>query len=166
MLVAGIWHGAAWGFIVWGGLHGAALVVHRLSESLSKQVGAIAKWWKTIPGMVVAWFLTQLMVFFSWIFFRLPQLKDSGWAISHLWGHAPDVQFSEKVYLETLGIDRLELALVLGSLWLLMFLSYFIERGLRLQINWPLKIALVPVCLYAVWLFAPEGSLPYIYFDF
>ncbi|QIZ73166.1 MBOAT family O-acyltransferase [Oxynema aestuarii] len=166
MLVAGIWHGAAWGFIVWGGLHGAALVVHRLSESLSKQVGALAKWWKTIPGIVVAWFSTQLMVFFSWIFFRLPQLKDSGWAISHLWGHAPDVQFSEKVYLETLGIDRLELALVLGSLWLLMFLSYFIERGLRLQINWPLKMALVPVCLYVVWLFAPEGSLPYIYFDF
>ena len=37
MLITGIWHGASWGFIVWGILHGLALVIHRLVEAISQQ---------------------------------------------------------------------------------------------------------------------------------
>jgi alginate O-acetyltransferase complex protein AlgI len=47
-----------------------------------------------------------------------------------------------------------------------MSLVYSIQRGLKLQLNWPLKLLLVPLCLFAVWVLAPEGGLPYIYFDF
>jgi alginate O-acetyltransferase complex protein AlgI len=37
---------------------------------------------------------------------------------------------------------------------------------MKLQLNWPVKIMLVPICFYVVWLLAPQDSLPYIYFDF
>jgi len=37
MLIAGIWHGAAWGFVVWGGLHGFALIAHRLTDALTQR---------------------------------------------------------------------------------------------------------------------------------
>jgi alginate O-acetyltransferase complex protein AlgI len=47
-----------------------------------------------------------------------------------------------------------------------MFLVYAVHRGLKLQLNWPLKLLLVPLCFYIVWIFAPQGGLPYIYFDF
>jgi alginate O-acetyltransferase complex protein AlgI len=47
-----------------------------------------------------------------------------------------------------------------------MGIAYSIQRGLKLQLNWPLKLLLVPLSLFTVWLLAPTGGLPYIYFDF
>lgn len=165
MLVAGIWHGAAWGFIVWGGLHGLALAVHRLTEVVFKGL-RLEFLWKNAIGIFIGWVLTQAMVFGSWIFFRLPDLKDSRWVISNLWGHPADVQFAHKVYVEALGLERVQLSWMLGALAVGMLVNYTLIRGLKVELNWPVKLMLVPLCLYAVWVFAPEGGLPYIYFDF
>ncbi len=165
MLVAGIWHGAAWGFIVWGGLHGLALAVHRLTDVVFKWLRMEFLWDNAI-GIFIGWLLTQTMVFGSWIFFRLPDLKDSTSVISHLWEHPADVQFAHKVYVEALGLERVQLSWMLGALAVAMLVNYTLIRGLKLELNWPLKLMLVPLCLYAVWVFAPEGGLPYIYFDF
>ena len=87
MAIAGLWHGAAWGFIVWGLLHGIALVVHRLTDALSNQVTWLKRAWQSLPGVVLAWALTQSTVFSTWIFFRLPDLKDSWLVVQRLWGH-------------------------------------------------------------------------------
>ncbi|MGB3533353.1 MAG: MBOAT family O-acyltransferase [Microcoleaceae cyanobacterium] len=165
MIIAGIWHGAAWGFVVWGMLHGLALVIHRLSERLSK------KWsldwiWQTIPGIMSGWLITQFMVFFAWIFFRLPNLKDSIWAVKHLWGQAADIQFTHKVYIEALGLERNNIMLLLISLFIAMGVSTGLRQGLNLQIKWPIKLLFIPLCFFLVLLLAPEGGLPYIYFDF
>ena len=166
MLIAGIWHGAAWGFIVWGGFHGLALVIHRLTDALSHRYYQLKNWWHSIPGTVIAWLLTQSMVFMSWIFFRLPNLKDASWVIQHLWGHKADAQFVQKVYIEAIGIEPLQVGLLLGAIVAGMGIIFTLHRGLKLQLNWPVKIMLVPVSLYAVWLLAPKEALPYIYFDF
>lgn len=166
MLIAGIWHGAAWGFIVWGILHGLGLVLHRLTDVLSDRSEPLKHFWQGGLGIVLAWVLTQMMVFFTWIFFRLPDLKDSGLVIQRLWGHPADAQFAQKVYLETFGLEPVQIAFLLGILTALMGIAYTFNRVLKLQINWHIKLLLVPACLFAVWLLAPEGSLPYIYFDF
>ncbi len=166
MLIAGIWHGAAWGFIVWGGLHGLALVLHRLTDVQSKRQEWLQRWWRTVPGIVCAWLLTQSMVFISWIFFRLPNLQDSSLVIQRLWGHPADIQFGQRVYVETLQMSRLEITVLLWVLVAGMGLIYAFQRGLKLQLNWPIKIFLVPLCLFAAWLLAPNQSPPYIYFDF
>lgn len=166
MLIAGLWHGAAWGYVVWGGLHGVALVVHRLTEALSHKSEEAKSWWQSWFGLVVAWLLTQSMVFISWLFFRLPNLKDSILVIGHLWGHTADIQFAQKVYGEAIALGHTQLVLILSLLVVLMGMVYTLQRGLKLQINWPVKLLLVPVCLYAVWVLAPEGGMPYIYFDF
>lgn len=166
MLITGIWHGAAWGFVVWGGLHGLALVVHRLTQAISERIGWVKGWWKSFLGVLVAWFLTQLMVFVSWIFFRLPSIKQANLAIQKLWGDTGDIQFAQKVYIEAIGLGRSQIAVLLAALMASMGVVYCIQRGLKLQLNWPLKLLLVPLCLFAVWVLAPEGGLPYIYFDF
>lgn len=165
MLIAGIWHGAAWGFVVWGVLHGIALAIHRISETVSKQ-WSLENLWQSIPGCVFAWLLTQLTVFGSWIFFRLPDLRDSGWVVSHLWGHPADIQFAEKVYQESVHLERLQLTGLLAILAVAMAINYALHRGLKLQLNWPVKLILVPLCFFAVTVLAREGGLPYIYFDF
>jgi hypothetical protein len=72
----------------------------------------------------------------------------------------------EKVYVEALNLSQSQLAWVLTILAALMSVVYAFNRNLKLQFHWPVKLFFVPLCLYAVWLLAPEGSLPYIYFDF
>lgn len=166
MLLAGLWHGAAWGFIVWGGLHGVALVIHRLTAALSDRSEALKTWWRSVPGVILAWVITQLMVFTTWIFFRLPDLKDSGLVFQRLFGHVADLQFAQKVYVEGLQIDRPHLTFLLWLLVAGMGLAYGLNRGLKLQLSWTVKILLVPICLFAAWLLAPNETPPYIYFDF
>jgi alginate O-acetyltransferase complex protein AlgI len=166
MLITGIWHGAAWGFVVWGGLHGLALVVHRLTQAISERLDWLKSWWQSLLGVFVAWLLTQSMVFISWIFFRLPSIKQASLVIQNLWGHEADIQFAQKVYVEAMGLGREPLALLLATLIAFMVVIYSIQRGLKLQLNWPLKLLLVPLCLFTVLVLAPQGGLPYIYFDF
>ena len=62
MLLGGLWHGAAWGFVLWGAIHGLALVVeHRFRGKVS------------LPRPV-AWFLVFNIVSLAWIPFRAPDL--------------------------------------------------------------------------------------------
>ncbi|HQT46764.1 MAG TPA: MBOAT family O-acyltransferase, partial [Acidocella sp.] len=59
MLLVGLWHGAAWRFVLWGGLHGIYLVAHSLWRRLGRP----------LPG-TAAWAMTLLCVLFAWIPFR------------------------------------------------------------------------------------------------
>ncbi len=68
MLLGGLWHGASWKFIVWGGLHGAALVVHRIWKS---SVG------EKKPMRFVGPVLTLSWVCLLWIFFRAPDWQTA-----------------------------------------------------------------------------------------
>lgn len=166
MLIAGIWHGAALGYVIWGVFHGISLIFHRLTDAISDRFEPLEHFWQNPLGIVLAWLLTQIMVFTSWIWFRLPNLQDSSTVIQHLWGQPADEQFAQKVYIEALNLSQTQLAWVLGILFALMALVYAFNRNLKLQFHWHVKLFFVPLCLYAVWLLAPEGSLPYIYFDF
>ncbi|WP_413175573.1 MBOAT family O-acyltransferase [Anabaena azotica] len=166
MLVAGIWHGSAWGFIIWGILHGVALVVHRLTDAMSDRSKILTLFWQNPVGIIFAWLLTQIMVFTSWIWFRLPNVQDSALVIQHLWGHTADAQFAEKVYVEALNISQYQLSYLLLGLAIIMSIIYGFKRLMKLEFSWPIKLVFVPLCFYAVWILAPEGGLPYIYFDF
>jgi D-alanyl-lipoteichoic acid acyltransferase DltB (MBOAT superfamily) len=65
-LLGGLWHGAGWTFIIWGALHGCAMVVQR--------------WWRELgiplPAWL-AWLLTFLFVNVAWVFFRAASLRDA-----------------------------------------------------------------------------------------
>ena len=167
MLVAGVWHGDRWGFIVWGAIHGLALIIHRLTAAVSEKSNLFVGFWTSLPGVILAWALTQLTVFFSWIFFRLPNLNDASLAIRHLFGHSADIQFAQKVYYESFyNLSRAQIAVSLAGIVALMGVSYAVQRDLKLQLSWPIKVFLLPVCCFLAWVFAPSEAATYIYFDF
>jgi alginate O-acetyltransferase complex protein AlgI len=166
MLIAGIWHGNNWGFLIWGGLHGLGLVVHRLTQSSAKILPQMGVFWDTLPGVFLGWGLTQGLVFFSWLFFRLPDPNQYSLALQKLWGVPSDAQFAQKVYLESLGFSMAELWFLLLGLVGLMALAYGVKRWLKLELSWPLKLLMVPLLSILAWLLAPAETLPYIYFDF
>ncbi|TGE33837.1 MBOAT family O-acyltransferase [Desulfosporosinus sp. Sb-LF] len=55
MLLGGIWHGAGWTFIIWGGLHGTFLVINHLWRKLKIQLPKLLAWSITFVAVVVAW---------------------------------------------------------------------------------------------------------------
>jgi alginate O-acetyltransferase complex protein AlgI len=166
MLIAGVWHGNNWGFLIWGAIHGLALVGHRLNQAVAKAWSPLKRFWETVPGAVLGWGLTQLVVFFSWLFFRLPDPQQFTLALQRLWGVPGDAQFAQLVYLESLGFTYGELAMILWGIVGLMGVAYFFNRGLKLELSWPVKLLLVPIFGFLAWLLAPAETLPYIYFDF
>ena len=66
MLLGGLWHGAAWNFVAWGGLHGAALAVN----------GAWARAGRRMPAWL-GWALTLLFVMLAWVPFRSPDFATA-----------------------------------------------------------------------------------------
>lgn len=71
-LIGGIWHGASWMFVIWGALHGTALIIHRVWQRLG------FKLWKWL-----AWLITFNFVNITWVFFRA---KDMDAALRVLTG--------------------------------------------------------------------------------
>jgi D-alanyl-lipoteichoic acid acyltransferase DltB (MBOAT superfamily) len=76
MLLGGLWHGASWNFVIWGGLHGLYLAVHRgWRAAVVPRLGPyLATSW---PYRGAAWLLTLTAVGLAWVFFRAKTLDDS-----------------------------------------------------------------------------------------
>jgi alginate O-acetyltransferase complex protein AlgI len=83
-LVSGIWHGASWGFVIWGLLHGIYLASStyyrpyqkRLHKWLGIEKGKWLKWWQV--------FATFNMVSFAWVFFRARNLGDAWYVVKNM----------------------------------------------------------------------------------
>ena len=65
-VLGGLWHGATWMFVIWGGLHGGALVIHRLWTRFHKPLPA-----------AFAWTVTFLFLNVGWVFFRAKSFSDA-----------------------------------------------------------------------------------------
>jgi D-alanyl-lipoteichoic acid acyltransferase DltB (MBOAT superfamily) len=75
MLLGGLWHGANWTFVVWGGLHGLGLVAN---HAFRKLWGGAAS--GTEPGVISLWsgrILTFLFVVTTWVFFRADNFSSA-----------------------------------------------------------------------------------------
>src|SRR6202030_2559089 len=75
MLLGGLWHGASWNFIIWGGYHGALLAVERMVWGREERTG-----WVRIPLGV----LTFVLVCVGWVFFRAKTLTTATFVLGQM----------------------------------------------------------------------------------
>ncbi len=75
MLLGGLWHGANWTFVVWGGLHGAALAVNHVWEQRGLRL-----------PRPIAWALTMVFVMACWVLFRAPDFTTAGGVLASMAG--------------------------------------------------------------------------------
>lgn len=82
--LSGLWHGATWGFVVWGLLHGVYLSISMLYSPYRKKLYKRLGWDKS--WLAKAWqiFLTFNLVSFAWIFFRANSLSDAFYIIKNI----------------------------------------------------------------------------------
>jgi alginate O-acetyltransferase complex protein AlgI len=71
MLLGGLWHGAGWNFVIWGGLHGGYLVINHAWQKIFPWATGSA-WYRWLARLI-----TFLAVAFAWVFFRAPTLAGA-----------------------------------------------------------------------------------------
>lgn len=92
MLLGGLWHGASWNFVIWGGLHGAWLAVERMLTR-SREAAAVARvQWNSVPLRMLKCAAVFHGVCLTWIFFRAQTLHDAMTVIRRifLWSAGDD----------------------------------------------------------------------------
>jgi len=164
-LVSGLWHGANWTYVVWGGIHGFYLVMALVLASLWKDGGeAIAQ----RPSRLVHWFnvvLTFHLVLVAWVFFRAPDIGTAAllfervattpWQLADVLGLLKDMRTSE-----------VDMTLLLAVLFL--FIDPFMDAVVKQErtLNGARSYAVFGTLAAAIVLFGFFGSTSFIYFQF
>jgi D-alanyl-lipoteichoic acid acyltransferase DltB (MBOAT superfamily) len=159
MLLGGLWHGASWRFIIWGGLHGAALSLHKYYRTrFPKPImqNAAAKNFLNV-------FFTFHFVCFCWIFFRASNMATVGEILNQIMFH-----FNIHIMSEFIGGYKIVMMLMVIG-----YLLHFIPREAELAaqetiINMPLagKAAFMLCVIILVIQTKSAGIQPFIYFQF
>jgi D-alanyl-lipoteichoic acid acyltransferase DltB (MBOAT superfamily) len=157
MLLGGLWHGASWTFVVWGGLHGFYLVIERI---LKKIVPSSTLWLK-LPTRLLFMVITFLLISLAWIFFRSVSFEQAfsiTGALIHIQQTSP-----------TIFIDRIFILSTFILTFFILVIHWFMrDRSLEQVINimpWWMR----SVCLAAliIILLACSGDdRAFIYFQF
>ena len=148
MTLGGLWHGAAWTFVLWGAMHGAGLSVeHAVGE---RRLARIPK--------LVRWFVVLQFVVLGWILFRSPNLAAVGEFLSRLAHPGPATLWTAPVVLAVLAV----------------FVVQAVPRDWRQRVrSWvqrrhpvTLGLGLASVILLVGATVPSQGVPPFIYFQF
>jgi len=156
MLLGGLWHGASWNFVIWGGLHGTYLVIERVGLSRWKL------WQSTSRTMaLVRWLVTFHLVCFAWIFFRAKTLGAAGQLIGNLVHGAGSL-------VQAFSADLHSGLLLLIAV---MMATHFVNgtRNTKERLgadSGPRFVTAMTFVLLLLILFTPNHSAPFIYFQF
>ncbi len=169
-LVSGLWHGAAWTFVVWGALHGFYQIVGSLTakhrDALVERLGFSKT---SLPVVWTRRVITFTLVSFAWLFFRAASLSDAGVLLSRLFGGAGSISET----FTAMGITPVNALLVIVSVAVLVicdrFLTYedtddsssffMLKQGAFIYFIWVILIC------WAL-LLSKDMSSTFIYFQF
>ncbi len=164
-LVSGLWHGAAWTYVIWGGVHGLAQVIENFFTKEKKK--GQDKGRLRIGRMI----LVFIFVSFAWIFFRAQSLSDAAYVIRYTFsGIRHPMQYLKTGY-HDLGLAKKTIATCIGMIGLLgiydaLSLKYDVIECIgrwKVVLRWLLYLAIVLLILFG----APIGNASsFIYFQF
>ena len=158
MVLAGLWHGAGWTFLVWGGLHGAALAVEHYFADRRKRRG-LGSPAPGALGLIVRRVATLEFVVLAWVFFRADSIESAGRVIAATftaWNRVPQFGWLAVVAIAAgLGLQYLPAAVTDR-------MQDFLSR------RWPVAQGIVfGVVLFAIiGVFGAEGVSNFIYIGF
>ncbi len=168
-LICGLWHGANWTFVVWGGIHGLYLVVGALTQRIRGKlrlflgVNRIPKFHDLMQRGV-----TFLLASFAWIFFRANSLSDALYIVSHLgtgWANMPILGSGpfNKLLISDLnaGIISIALLLIVQLLQGERRFDHWLSETHPVW-RWSMYYSVV----LAILLFGNFGSQKFLYFQF
>jgi len=155
MLLGGLWHGASWNFVLWGGLHGAYLVIHRAVEPVLPRLPANAPAILRMSSATVRALGTFALVCGTWLFFRSSDMETTRHFLA---GLVSGGAFDWHLLAPTL---------ILWGCILAIDVPQAITRNEHIFARLPIPVgAFVASVLIVLTLFAGTPSVPFIYFQF
>ena len=152
MVLGGLWHGASVSFIIWGLLHGLALVVERM-------LGVTGPGGHRHVPAAISWLVTFHFVCLTWVFFRAPSLEGALTYLSTL--------VSGDAIWSTTVTPLVLLMLAFGALTQIIPDAWFERLEVRYdRASIAVKVALPFAVIFLVAVAAPGGVPPFIYFQF
>jgi D-alanyl-lipoteichoic acid acyltransferase DltB (MBOAT superfamily) len=158
MLLGGLWHGASWNFVIWGGLYGIYQMISyaskRLRKKMVKKIGL-----QRLPRLhsALSVFVTFNLVSFAWIFFRSDSFTDAMTYIRHL-GFGMAKKVSTHLLFDAI------------LLFVFVILEYFYKNRDRIvfwqRLPRPVKMAALAFFCCLLIVFAVDNSNEFIYFQF
>lgn len=137
-LTSGLWHGANWTYVVWGGLNGLFQVIADLTKKPRQKLKAFFKIrqesgsWRILSTVI-----TFILVDFTWIFFRADSMADALQIISRIFSQFnPWVLVDGTLY--TLGLSQVDFWIGILSIAVLLTVDIVHERGIKIR-SWVLQ---------------------------
>lgn len=162
-LVSGLWHGAGWTFVIWGGLHGLMLIPSSLSRKRTFRFGLPRKTNAGNLSRRLGIPVTFALVTLAWIFFRAPDLATAGEYLQGLFNFSSTAQngiFGAPLYL----------ILLLSGLFIA---TEFLQRRyafplfqLQKRTSVPIRWACYCVIIWLIGVMMQEDHSAFIYFQF
>ncbi len=150
MLLGGLWHGAAWNYIIWGALHGTALAVERKFN--------LTGFLKNFPGRMIKRILVFQFVCICWVFFRAADLRSALDFFRALMAGNP---------LDGIITPFIVLLLLTGLLLHFLPKNFIYSIGrFSGKIPWPIQGILLGGIFLVLQILSPRGVAPFIYFQF
>ena len=148
MLLGGLWHGASWNFVLWGGYHGAALAIERALWGREEKKG-----WVRIPLTI----FTFAIVTIGWVFFRAKTFGAAVFVIGQMFSGPRGVSL----------LSPIQWQLALATLLIALAEEYGqVLTRLAQSPAWARTLAAV-IALLAIEIFtASDQSIPFVYFQF
>jgi alginate O-acetyltransferase complex protein AlgI len=149
MLLGGLWHGAAWTFVIWGGIHGGALSAERWARGRFKSFH--------LPAWL-AWLVTFHVVCLAWVFFRSPDLATAFDMLGRVGASGPAPLVTLPLVLLTVAAVAVQ---AVPSGWWRRAEAWLVSRPVAAQ-----GAALGLLVVVADAAVGEQGVAPFIYFQF
>lgn len=154
--VTGLWHGAAWNFVIWGLFHGVFLLLERLFLS-----DLLKKSWAPIQH-----FYTLMVVTLGWVLFRGNNMKDIGIYFKKLFVYSSG-DFSRVEFLNYFVLNReIGFSLILALIFSLPVYNYFKKLPLNKNTLFIKHSFLVAIFIISLSYISSGSYNPFIYFRF
>lgn len=160
MILCGLWHGAAWNFVLWGFYHGALLIAYHWYRSIRPFVAPALRW-KAVALRVVHTVVFFHLVCLGWLFFRAESLAQIGTMLSALF---TNFVWPDQIILENL----LSAILFFGGFMMVIEWFQFRANDLYVVLKWPvaLRVLVYLFMFYGLVIFGVQDAQRFIYFQF
>jgi alginate O-acetyltransferase complex protein AlgI len=167
MLASGLWHGAGFTFLIWGGIHGLYLVCfHTLRWSVPVIDAELVRHERFGPLSVASWALTFVVTVVSWVYFRAASVAEANAVVSNMFGLGDGTRSTPLATPAMLCIAFLALHF-LERAWLDRFERWVPEIGdAWMRIPGPVQAAFVAPCLVILLGVTKKVQGAFIYFQF
>lgn len=159
-LLTGIWHGAGWNYLLWGGINGLFVITERVVKD--------KKMYQKMPA-ILKWFFTMAITLIAWQFFRFTNIKDLGICFGSLFAryNLEGLPYTWKYYFDM----RMSFLIVTGTVGATVFgaekLQLYIKKASDGKIGFVVQeIILFSLFVIAIMCMVNSTYSPFIYFQY